>query len=339
MKAWLLKDFGLQNLHMEEVPTPKAKPGELLVKVGAVSLNFRDKAIVDGIYEPHLVPKPLIPVSDAAGTVVAIGEGVTRFKVGDRVNSTLYSRWIDGPPGPNEPAYCLGMPLPGGLAEYMIIHEESAVRAPDLMTDEEASTLPIAALTAWYSLMDVGNLQSGQTVLVQGTGGVSVFAAQIASAQGAKVIATSSSDANLVKMKALGANHGINYRTHQNWEQRVLELTDGKGVDITIEVAGGDGLNQSIAATKAAGIIAQVGFLTGQNSALNLMPLLFRQTTIRGIAVAPRTSFDRMNPFLDKHQIKPVIDRVYRFEEAIEAYEHLAKGPFGKVVIRIAQEE
>lgn len=336
MKAWLLKDFGLNNLELGEVPTPVPLAGELLVKVGAVSLNFRDKAIVDGIYEPHLVPKPLIPVSDAAGVVVSVGAGVSRFKVGDRVNSHLYSRWLDRAPGPDEPAYCFGMPLPGGLAEFMIIHEDSAVRAPAGMSDEEASTLPIAALTAWYSLMDVGRLQPGQSVLVQGTGGVSIFAAQIATAHGSRVIATSSSDANLAKVKALGVSHGINYRTHPDWEQQVLALTDGRGVDVTIDVAGGDGLNQSIRATKVAGIIAQVGFLTGQTTTLQLMPLIFRQTTIRGIAVAPRTSFDRMNPFLDQHGIKPVIDKVYAFDEAVQAFEHLARGPFGKVVIKVA---
>lgn len=334
MKAWLLKDFGLNNLELGEVPTPVPLPGELLVKIGAVSLNFRDKAIVDGIYEPHLVPKPLIPVSDAAGVVVAVGAGVSRFKVGDRVNSHLYSRWIDGEPGPDEPAFCFGMPLPGGLAEYMIIHENSAVRAPAGMSDEEASTLPIAALTAWYSLMDVGRLQPGQTVLVQGTGGVSIFAAQIAAAHGARVIATSSSDANLARVKALGVSEGVNYRTHPDWEQKVLELTGGKGVDVTIEVAGGEGLNRSVLATKAAGVIAQVGFLTGQTTQLQLMPLIFRQTTIRGIAVAPRTSFDRMNPFLERHGIRPVIDKVYEFGEAVQAFEHLARGPFGKVVIK-----
>lgn len=339
MKAWLLKDFGLHNLQPGDVMTPVPQPGELLVKVGAVSLNFRDKAIVDGIYEPHLVPKPLIPVSDAAGTVVAIGAGVTRFKVGDRVNSTLYSRWIDGAPGPNEPDYCLGMPLPGGLAEYMIIHEESAVPAPVSMSDEEASTLPIAALTAWYSLMDVGHLEPGQTVLVQGTGGVSIFAAQIAVAHGARVIVTSSKDQNLAKVKALVASdelEGVNYKTHADWARKVLELTDGKGTDITIDVAGGNGINQSVAATKVQGVIAQVGFLAGQTTALNLMPVIFRQTTIRGIAVAPRSSFERMNVFLDAHRIKPVIDRVYRFDEAVQAFEHLARGPFGKIVIKVA---
>jgi NADPH:quinone reductase-like Zn-dependent oxidoreductase len=336
MKAWLLKDFGLENLVQEDVPTPTPAPGELLVKVGAVSLNFRDKAIVDGIYEPHLVPKNLIPVSDAAGVVVAVGAGVTRFRVGDRVNSHLYSRWIDGEPGPDEPAWCFGMPLPGGLADYMIIHEDSAVRAPAGMSDEEASTLPIAALTAWYALMDVGHLQPGQTVLVQGTGGVSIFAAQIAAAHGARVIATSSSDANLDKVGALGVSDGVNYRTHPDWEQEVLRLTAGKGVDVTIDVAGGDGLNKSVLATKAAGIVAQVGFLTGQTTQLQLMPLIFRQTTIRGIAVAPRTSFDRMNPFMERHGIRPVIDKVYGFDQAVQAFEHLARGPFGKVVVKVA---
>ncbi|MGA9705880.1 zinc-dependent alcohol dehydrogenase family protein [Pseudomonas sp.] len=336
MKAWLLQDFGLDNLVQGEVETPVPKASELLIKVGAVSLNFRDKAIVDGIYEPHSVPKPLIPVSDAAGTVVAVGAGVSRFALGDRVNSHLYSRWLDGMPGPDEPDYCFGSPLPGGLAEYMIIHEDSAVRAPDDMSDEEASTLPIAALTAWYALVDFGQIQAGQTVLVQGSGGVSVFAAQIATALGAKVIVTSSRDANLQAVKELGAIAGVNYSTHPEWASEVLKLTDGQGVDLLLDVAGGKGINQSIAATKVGGRIAQIGFLTGQTAALNLMPLIFRQTTIRGIAVAPRTSFDRMNAFLNEHRIRPAIDHVYAFDQAREAYEHLARGAFGKVVIKVA---
>ncbi|UPG93874.1 zinc-dependent alcohol dehydrogenase family protein [Luteibacter aegosomatissinici] len=335
MKAWLLNDFGLDNLQPGETPTPTPKPGELLVKVGAVSLNFRDKAIVDGIYEPASVPKPLIPVSDAAGTVVAIGEGVTRFKVGDRVNSHLYSTWIDGAPLPDAPAHCVGMPLPGGLAEFMIIHETSAVAAPGNMTDEEASTLPIAALTAWYSLVDYADIKAGQTVLVQGTGGVSVFAVQIAKALGARVIATSSNDENLAKIAALGADALINYRKTPAWDTEALNLTDGLGADVVLDVAGGDGINQSVQATKAGGKIAQIGFLGGQTAALDLMPLIFRQTTIRGIAVGTRTSFERMNAFLNDHVIRPVIDTVYSFDQAREAYEHLTRGAFGKIVIKI----
>ncbi|GLQ94396.1 zinc-dependent alcohol dehydrogenase family protein [Dyella acidisoli] len=338
MKAWLLKDFGLHNLVFGEVPTPTPKPGELLIKVGAVSLNFRDKAIVDGIYAPETIPKPVIPVSDAAGVVIAVGDGVTRFKVGDRVNAHFYSRWIDGAPDANESAYSFGAPLPGGLAEYMIIHEESAVRAPGNLSDVEASTLPIAALTAWYSLMDVGHFKAGQTVLVQGTGGVSIFAIQIASAAGARVIVTSSNEKNLAKAKALGASEGINYTTHPQWEKKVLELTGGKGVDILLDVAGGNGLNQSVLATKVGGVIVQIGFLAGQTTALELMPVIFRQTTIRGVAVGHRTSFERMNAFLNEHKIRPVIEHVYGFQEAIQAYEHLARGPFGKVVINVADD-
>ncbi|WP_413726414.1 zinc-dependent alcohol dehydrogenase family protein [Sodalis sp. RH16] len=336
MKAWLLKDFGMENLQLEEIPTPEPKTGELLIKVGAVSLNYRDKVIVEGLYEPNMIPKPLIPVSDAAGKVVKTGPGVSRFKIGDRVSSTLYSRWIDGAPGPNEPDYCFGAPLPGGLAEYMIIHEESAVLAPDNLSDEETATLPIAALTAWFSLMDVGHLQRGQTLLVQGTGGVSLFAVQIATALGARVIATSGRDENLAKIRALGAAEGINYKKHPDWAKEALALTGGNGVDLLLDVAGGNGLNQSVAATKPAGLIAQIGFLSGQTASLDIMPLLFRQTTIRGIAVGHRTSFERMNIFLNQHQIKPVIDKVYPFSEARQAYQHLARGPFGKVVITIA---
>ena len=334
MKAWLLNDFGLDNLRLSETATPTPKDDEVLIKVGAASLNFRDKAIVDGIYEPNLVPKPLIPVSDVVGTVVAIGKDVTHLKEGDRVNSHLYSHWIDGLPGPDEPSFCYGTPLQGGLAEYMTLYASSAVKAPEMMTDEEASTLPIAALTAWYAMMDYGHLKPGQTVLVQGTGGVSVFAAQIASAYGAKVIATSSTDANLERVKALGAWEGINYRKRPDWEKAVLELTDGIGVDQLLDVVGGDGLNQSVEATRVGGHISQIGFLQGQRTNLDLMRIIFRQTAIRGIAVGPAKAFERMNAFLDEHRIKPVIDTVYGFNEAREAYEHLSRGAFGKIVIK-----
>ena len=335
MKAWLLDNFGLDNLRLGEVPTPKPKDDEILVKVSAVSLNFRDKAIMDGIYEPKMIPQPLIPVSDAVGVVVAAGKNVTHLNVGDRVNSHLYSRWVDGLPKPNEPDFCYGAPLPGGLAEYMTLYAESAVKAPDTMTDEEASTLPIAALTAWYATMDYGKLQPGQTVLVQGTGGVSVFAAQIASAFGAKVIATSSKDENLSRMKALGVWEAINYTKRPDWDKAVLELTDGKGVDQLLDVVGGDGLNQSVEATRVGGHISQIGFLQGQKSNLDLMRIIFRQTAIRGIAVAPSRAFERMNAFLNKHEIHPVIDKVYPFEEAHQAYKHLARGAFGKIVINV----
>jgi NADPH:quinone reductase-like Zn-dependent oxidoreductase len=335
MKAWLLNGFGLDNLQLGEAPTPTPNQGEVLIKVSAVSLNFRDKAIVDGIYEPELVPKPLIPVSDAVGVVVAVGPGVTQVKEGDRVNSHLYSSWVDGDAEPDYGQFAYATPLPDGLAEYMILKAETTVKAPISMTDEEAATLPIAALTAWYAMTDLGQLKPGQTVLVQGTGGVSIFALQIAVATGAKVIATSSRDENLARVKELGAWEVINYRAQPNWENRALELTGGKGVDQLLDVVGGEGLNQSVQATRIGGQIHQIGFLTGQTSKLDLMPLIFRQTVIRGICVGPSRSFERMNIFLNQHRIHPVIDTLFAFEQAREAYEHLARGAFGKIVIKI----
>lgn len=336
MKAWQLRGFGLDNLKLENITVPTPGKNEVLIKVGAVSLNFRDKAIVDGIYEPEMVPNPLTPVSDASGTIVQIGADVTRFKVGERVTSHLYSKWIKGTPAPNEPDFCFGSPLPGGLAEYMIIHEESAVLAPSTLTDEEASTLPIAALTAWYSLVTYGNLQKGDSVLIQGTGGVSIFGIQLANALGARVIVTTSSNEKGEWARKLGAQEIINYVETPDWATEVIKLTDGKGVDQLLEVVGGDGLNDSVKATKVTGQISVIGFLAGQTTDLNLMQVIFRQTKIQGIAVGNRSAFEEMNKAFDQYNIKPVIEKVYQFEDTIEAYHHLAKGAFGKIVIKVS---
>ncbi|SDP20634.1 NADPH:quinone reductase [Mucilaginibacter sp. OK268] len=336
MKAWQLHAFGLDNLTLDTIAKSEPKAHEILIKVGAVSLNFRDKAIVDGIYEPEMIPKPLIPVSDAAGTVVAVGADVTKFKVGDRVISHLYSHWIEGAPAPDEPAHCLGAPYPGGLAEYMILEAESAVLAPSTITDEEASTLPIAALTAWFSLVTYGNLKAGETVVIQGTGGVSIFGLQIAHALGARVIVTTSSDAKGQKARELGADEIINYVTTPDWAKKVQHLTNGKGADQLLEVVGGEGLNDSVEATKVTGQIAVIGFLAGQTTNLDLMRVIFKQTKIQGIAVGHLTAFEEMNKAFDAYNIKPVIEKVYPFEQAVEAYQHLAKGAFGKIVIKMS---
>jgi NADPH:quinone reductase-like Zn-dependent oxidoreductase len=336
MRAWQLEDFGLDNLRLAERPTPKPGPGEILVKVSAVSLNFRDKAIVDGVYNPEKMPKNLIPVNDAAGVVAELGPGVTEWQVGDRVMSHLYSHWLDGAPARDEPDWQLGGPIDGGLAEYMILEADSAVPTPANLTDEQAATLPIAALTAWFSLVEYGQLQPGQSVLVQGTGGVSLFAIQIATALGARVIATSSSDEKLEKAAALGASDLINYRTTPDWAEKVRELTDGEGVDQVIDVVGGDNLNQSVHGTRAAGHIALVGFLGGMTAQLDVLSLLYSQAAIRGIAVGHRRAFLDMNAWIEKSGLDPVIDTVYAFEDAHQAYEHLARGAFGKIVIRVA---
>lgn len=336
MKAWRLHAFGLENLVLENVSIPEPKSNEILIKVGAVSLNFRDKAIADGFYEPERVPNPLIPVSDAVGTIVKAGSDVKKFTAGDRVLSHLYSHWLDGAPSSNEPDFCLGTPFQGGLAEYMILEAESAVLAPSTITDEEAATLPIAALTAWFSLVTYGGLKAGDTVVLQGTGGVSIFGLQIAHALGAKVIVTTSSDDKGKKALELGADAIINYVKTPNWADEVLRLTNGVGADQLLEVVGGEGLNDSIEATRVAGRISVIGFLAGQTTNLNLMRVIFKQTLIQGIAVGHLKAFEEMNEAFDKYNIKPVIDTVYSFEQAIEAYQHLSKGAFGKIVIKVS---
>jgi NADPH:quinone reductase-like Zn-dependent oxidoreductase len=336
MKAWQFNGFGLENLKKVELPTPTPGPKEILVRVKAVSLNYRDKAIVDGIYMPELMKPPFVPVADASGEVVSVGAEVTKFKEGDRVTSHMFTEWVDGKPSLTMGASALGGPNNGGLAEYMILKEDTTVKTPDNMTDEEASTLPIAALTVWMSLVEFGKIKAGETVLVQGTGGVSVYAIQIASALGARVIATSSSNEKLERVKTLGATDVINYKETPAWEEEVLKLTNGEGVNHILEVVGGEGVNQSIEALTLQGNIYVIGFLNGLESKVNLFALLAKQAKIHGINVGHRRAFDDMSRAFEQLQIKPVIDTVYSFDQAIEAYEHLYRGAFGKIVIKVA---
>ncbi|MDF2920794.1 MAG: alcohol dehydrogenase [Microbacterium sp.] len=335
MRAWTLADFGFDNLKMTEVETPAPGPHELLVKVSAVSLNFRDKALVEGIYSPEKMPKGLIVGADSAGVVVSVGEDVRRWKAGDRVTSHFYSTWIDGPWDQRHTDNMIGGPLDGGLAEYMLLHEDRVVASPAHLSDQESATLPIAALTAWYSLFQHGRLKPGGSVVVQGTGGVSLFAIQLAAASGARVIATSSSDEKLQVAAALGASELINYRLTPDWAAQVLELTEGEGVDVVIDVAGGDGINDSVRAAKAGGVVAVIGFLAGQTANLDLMNVLFRQTTIQGVAVGTRAAFEDLTRFMEEHDVRPVIDSLFSFEEVPAAYDRLAEGPVGKVVVNV----
>ncbi|MBD8044905.1 NAD(P)-dependent alcohol dehydrogenase [Arthrobacter sp. Sa2BUA2] len=336
MRAWTLDNFGLENLNLREVDVPSPAPHEVLVKVSAVSLNYRDKALVDGIYAPEKMPKGLIPGADSAGTVAAVGRDVTKVAVGDRVTSHFYSTWQDGPWLPEYADFQLGGPLDGGLAEYQLLSEDSVVPTPPDMTDVEAATLPIAGLTPWFAMREYRNLKAGDSVLIQGTGGVSIFAIQLASAMGARIIVTSSSDEKLLRARELGATDTINYRTSPDWAGAVLELTDGAGVDVVLDVVGGDGLRNSVRAAKGNGLVAVIGFLDGQTTTLDLMDVIWHQTQIQGIAVGHRRSFNDLVRFLDKHAIHPVIDSVFPFEEAPRAYEKLAQGAFGKIVIEVA---
>jgi NADPH:quinone reductase-like Zn-dependent oxidoreductase len=336
MKAWQLFGFGRENLKCVEVPVPKPGPLEILIRVHAVSLNYRDKLVAEGHYNPH-VAFPMTQVADTVGEVVEVGSEVSRIAIGDRVLTLYATTWIDGPPKGDEIVHTLGSTIPGGLAEYLLMKEDTVVKAPRYLSDEEASTLPVAALTAWFSLVETGQLSSGQTVLLQGTGGVSLFGLQIAAAYGARPLILSSSDEKLERARALGAQGGINYLRKPEWAKEVLALTDMQGVDHVLEVAGGKSLAQSLEALKAGGRISVIGILEGVESAIPIFRLLTKQATIRGMVTGPRRAFETMNEKLEEIQIHPVIDKVYSFRDALAAYDHLYRGAFGKIVIRVRE--
>jgi NADPH:quinone reductase-like Zn-dependent oxidoreductase len=338
MKTWELQSFGLSNIRQVERAIPKPGPKQILVKVKAVSLNFRDKAIADGIYLPEIMKMPMVPVSDAAGIVIETGREVTRFKTGDRVISHLYSNWVSELKPPARLSFnALGGPIDGGLTEYMILPESGAIHTPSGLSDAEAATLPIAALTAWFALVDHGQLKAGQTIVTQGTGGVSLFGIQLASALGARVIALSGSDEKLIRAKALGAAETINYRKHPEWQQQVLELTDGQGADNILDVVGGSSLNRSVQALTEGGQLSVIGFLESITANLDLLPVIFKATQVQGILVGNRDAFEAMNKVIEKHAIRPVIDTVYSFADVHAAFAHLERGAIGKIVIQVSE--
>jgi NADPH:quinone reductase-like Zn-dependent oxidoreductase len=335
VKAWVLEAFGLGNLKLVDVPVPQPGAGEVLIRVSAVSLNYRDKLVVEGLYNPEL-RFPVTQVADTVGEVVQTGGGVTRFKIGDRVITNYATRWIDGAPAVDEVVHTLGNTIQGGLAECLVLSEQALVLAPEYVTDEEASTLPVAALTAWNALTTRGRDLSGRTVLVQGTGGVSIFGLQIAAALGARVIVTSSSEKKLQRVKDLGAHEVINYARNAEWQREALKLTSGEGVDYILEVAAGKNLAKSLEAVKPGGQISVIGILEGFFSEVPIFPLLQKQASILGMVTGSRRMFDQMNEELTKIQIRPVIDTVYAFGDARKAYDHLYRGAFGKIVIRLS---
>lgn len=336
MKAWQLQAFGRENLALNDVPQPEPGAGEVLVRISAVSLNYRDKLLYDGAYNPHLA-FPMTQVADAVGEVAALGSGVRRFKVGDRVVTNYCTRWMDGKPTSKETLYSLGNIIPGALAEYLVLGEEALVSAPVYLTNEEAAALPCAGLTAWYSLVEKGGLKAGDTVLVQGTGGVSIFGLQIAAALGAKVIVTSSSDEKLERAKKLGATHTINYKKNPEWDKEALALTNGQGVDQILEVVGGSNLARSLNAISPEGQISIIGIIDGFNSDLPLFSAIQKHAVLRGISVGPRRALEDMLRKFDELQLRPVIDTVYSFSDARKAFDHLERGAFGKIVIRVRE--
>jgi len=307
----------------------------VLVRVNAVSLNYRDKLVVEGLYNRGM-SFPVTQVADATGEVVETGKDVTRFKTGERVITQYATRWIDGAPHGDESTHTLGNTIQGALAAYVVLDQQALVHAPAYLSDNEAAAVPCAGLTAWYALVEKGQLKSGDTVLVQGTGGVSLFGLQIAAALGARVIVTSSSDEKLARVKALGASHGINYARIPEWEQEALRLTSQKGVDQILDVMGGKSLAQSMTAVKAGGTISVIGIIESFSSEIPLFEMIRKQVVLRGISVGPRRALEEMIRAFEQYQLRPIIDAVYSFDDAMAAYEHLYCGAFGKIVIRVS---
>lgn len=336
MKEWTIDRFGAANLKLTERRVPEAGPGEVLVRTTALSLNFRDKLVLEnGMGMP--LSFPFVPGSDMAGVVEAVGRGVTRFQPGDRVISVFDPTWIDGQkPGTarHPTSFALGGLNPGVASEYVAFPEDWFVKAPESLDDAEASTLPCAGVTAWFALVEKGHPKAGDRVVVQGTGGVSLFGLQIAKAHGAEVIVTSASDEKLERALALGADHGIN-RVSEDWAERVLEITGDRGADHILEIAGGANLGKSLQAVAVQGRISVIGVFEGAEISAPVTPVLLKSPVIQGIGVAHRRALEDLVGAIDRTGIKPVIDARYRFSELPDALAHLDRGPFGKVVVEV----
>jgi NADPH:quinone reductase-like Zn-dependent oxidoreductase len=331
MKAWQIVTDGIDALRLADLEVPAPGPGEVRVKVEASSINYRDLMTIKHA-AARGIPLPRIPNSDGAGTVTAVGPGVTGIAVGDRVASCFFQDWTDGACSPEAMASALGGALDGVLAEEVVLKADGVVPVPAHLSTLEAATLSCAALTAWNALVEVGRLKAGDTVLLLGTGGVSIFALQFATAMGARVILTSSSDAKLERARAMGAAETVNYRANPDWQKAVLDLTGGRGVDVTVEVGGPGTLARSVEATRVAGRIALIGVLTG--GTIDPTLIMRKSITLQGVYVGSRRMFREMNKALELHSIKPVIDHTVPFADARAAYHAMeAAGHFGKIVI------
>jgi NADPH:quinone reductase-like Zn-dependent oxidoreductase len=331
MRAVVLETaYGLDNLKVIEKPDPTPGPGQVVVDIKAATLNYRDLATVSA----PSGRTPFIPGSDAGGVVSAVGEGVSRVKVGDHVAPLFFQTWFSGEPTPQGLGAALGGTLDGVLQEKIVLSEQGVTRAPAGYSDEEAATLPCAALTAWRGLVVEGGMKSGDVVVVQGTGGVSIFALQFAKAAGATVIVTSSSDEKLERARALGADHLVNYRSTPDWAKEVRRITGGRGADHVVEVGGAGTFEQSLRAIRLGGKIAVIGILGGFVKDLNVAAIFGANALIHGVTVGSRDHFESMTRAIEANGIKPVIDRRFPLEETRAAFECMKAGAhFGKIVV------
>ena len=334
MKAVQIERFGIDELAFNEIDRPTPIAGEVLVRMRASSLNYRDLMMVEGTYNSRL-KLPLVPFSDGAGEVVEVGEGVSRWKVGDRVCPIFMQGWVDGELDYSKSKSTLGGDLDGCLREYAAFNEAGLVRIPDHLSFEEAACLPCAGVTAWNALMVSGGLQKGDTVLCQGTGGVSLFALQFAKAAGAEVTITSSSNDKLERAKGLGAHHVINYREREDWDTVALELTNKRGVDHVVEIGGPGTLQRSMRAVKIGGHIAVIGVVAGKGEFTNV-PIFMKALKLIGVFVGSRVMFEDMNRFVTDKSIRPVVDSTFEFDQVRDALELMKSGGhFGKILVRI----
>jgi len=327
---------GIESLTKVDLPEPKPGHRQVKVRVAACSLNFRDLGIVRGTYRMPS-KENVIPLSDGAGEVVEVGSGVTRVKVGDKVAGNFFARWPGGEPPPDVQSTALGGATDGMLAENVLLEEEGTVKIPAHLSLEEGATLPCAAVTVWHAMMEHARLMAGQTVLLQGTGGVSVFGLQLAHAMGMQSIITSSSDEKLAKAKKLGATHTINYKSTPDWDKAAMEFTGGRGVDHVVEVGGQGTFAKSFGAIRLGGKISMIGNLSGPATEFNPGLVMGKRANLQGISVGSTQMFEALNRVISVNAIKPVIDKVFGFDEVQAAYKHMASGAhFGKIVVRVS---
>jgi NADPH:quinone reductase-like Zn-dependent oxidoreductase len=336
MKAYELREaFGIDNLTITEHETPSPGHGEALIRIRAVSLNYRDLMVVKGLYNPR-IPLPFTPFSDGTGDVVGVGEGVSRVKVGDRVAGIFMQSWLSGELTEAKQKSALGGGGQGMLAEYVVLREDGLVHIPGHLSYEEAAALPCAAVTAWHAVIETG-LKPGERVLLLGTGGVSLFSLQFARMAGAVVLITSGSDEKIEKARQLGAADGINYKTAPDWGKRVREMTGGAGVDLVVEVGGAGTLPESLKAVRTGGRISLIGVLSGTSGEINPLPIVVKKVRLQGIFVGSREMFEAMNRAIALHNLRPVIDRVYSFDGVTDALRHMeGGGHFGKICVSVA---
>jgi NADPH:quinone reductase-like Zn-dependent oxidoreductase len=335
MKVWQIQSFGIDQLVLADLPKPRPGRGQVLVKVHAVSLNYRDLLMVRGHYNPKMA-LPRIPCSDGAGEVAEVGEGVDTVTVGQRVAGIFMQHWLDGPSTAENSRGALGGDVDGMLAEYVVLHQSGVVSIPEHLSFAQAATLPCAGVTAWNAVVNAAQVKPGDVVLIQGTGGVSIFALQFAKMAGAVVIGTSSSDKKLERAKAMGLDAGLNYRQSPEWAKWVLQETNNRGADLIVEVGGAGTFTQSLQAVRYGGTVAQIGVLSQSEQPLPIPLILHRQVRIHGIYVGSKSHFEAMNRAIVAKRTQPVVDQIYAFDKAREALKCMETGShFGKVVIRV----